>query len=192
MDSQPWQLRQSPHTVRLMTLYKAGVAPRHCCLSTFFFHRQHPDLRRLSIATGARRMFVVLHIRSDRNQSGAAALRESACPQRVNQCRGGCPAALPRLIENGRARGAQLSDQAPADTNENKEPNHNENAGRGDAQCGSRHGIGELGAEPGAAAEACCEDHAQRQIKLAVNYITGGRSKRDWKLKDLTQTDTGE
>src|SRR5262249_6520481 len=101
MDSQPWQLGQSPHTVRLMTLYKAGVAPRHCCLSTFFFHRQHPELRRLSIATGARRMFVVLHIRSDRNQSGAAALRESACPQRVNQCRAGCPAALPRLIENG-------------------------------------------------------------------------------------------
>jgi hypothetical protein len=57
---------------------------------------------------------------------------------------------------------------------------------------GPRHGMGELGAEPGAAAEACCEDHAQRQIKLAVNYITGGRSKRDWKLKDLTQTDTGE
>src|SRR5262249_32079397 len=76
--------------------------------------------------------------------------------------------------------------------NENKEPNHNESAGRGDAQCGSRHGMSELGAEPGAAAEACCEDHAQRQIKLAVNYITGGRSKRDWKLKDLTQTDTGE
>ena len=60
------------------------------------------------------------------------------------------------------------------------------------AQRSPRHGVSELGAEPGAAAQTCREDDAHDQVELAVDYIPGGRSNRHWKLKDLAQSDTGE
>lgn len=97
-------------------------------------------------------------------------------------------------IESGQGRpvDAPLSEQAPPDIGENKEADDNQGARDDAAQRGPRHGVGELGAEPGAAAQACREDHAQGQIELAVNYISGGRSNRHWKLKDLAQSDAGE
>src|SRR6201982_1096737 len=84
------------------------------------------------------------------------------------------------------------SDQAPANIDEDKETNDDQSAGDGATQHSPRHGVSELGAEPGAAAQACREDKPQGQIELAVKDISGGRSNRHRKLKDLAQSDAGE
>jgi hypothetical protein len=118
-------------------------------------------------------MVVVLHIGSDRNESGGAARVERGHPHRVNAC-----------CASERSVGAHLSDQVPADIGENKQANDDQSAGDNAAQRGSRHGMGELGAEPGAAAQAHREDEAQGQIELAVNYIPGSRGNAtgSWKI----------
>ena len=102
-------------------------------------------------------MVVVLHIGSDRNESGAATRLERAFRQTVNE---GCGA--------GRASRLHSFEQAPADGGKNSEAGDDQRAGDDAAQRGARRGMRELGAAPGAAAQARRKDHAQEQIELAV------------------------
>ena len=121
-----------------------------------------PELRRFAHCDRVRLKLVVLHIRSDRNESGAAARSRRPCPQTVNECRArrlSCAVAAKSKSGEG---GDLSSDQAPADIGENNQANDDQDAGDDVAQPGSRHGMGELGPEPGAAAQARREDDAQR------------------------------
>jgi hypothetical protein len=89
----------------------------------------------------------------DRNESGVATpVERIAGATLTNSAQVNLRA--PRGQANGGARAACLhsTEQAPADIGENKEASNDQRAGNDAAQRGARHGMGELGAEPGAAA----------------------------------------
>src|SRR6516164_8452394 len=114
-----------------------------------------PELRRFAHCDRVRLKLVVLHIRSDRNESGAAARSRRPCPQTVNECRArrlSCAVAAKSKSGEGGDVEACSPNQAPADIGENNEANDDQDAADDVAQPGSGHGMGQLGPEPGAAA----------------------------------------
>jgi hypothetical protein len=125
-----------------MKLSKACFGPRHCRLSTFCSHDRHrrrtPPVLRIA---GSAKKVVVLHIRSDRNESSAAARSDGGCPQVVNEYRADRPSHAVTKIESGvgRVRRRPLSEQAPGDIGENKEANDDQGARDDAAQHSPRH-----------------------------------------------------
>jgi hypothetical protein len=79
---------------------------------------------------GSAKKVVVLHIRSDRNESSAAARSDGGCPQVVNEYRADRPSRSVTKIESGVGRACRrpLSEQAPGDIGENKEANDEQGA----------------------------------------------------------------
>ena len=86
----------------------------------------------------------------------------------VNEYRAVRPSRTVTKIESGvgRVHRRPLSEQAPGDIGENKEANDDQGARDDAAQRSPRHGVSELGAEPGAAAQTCREDDAKTKSSL--------------------------